>query len=247
MDWTASAVAFAGRASTLSSAAEILAGVVRHARAAGVGSVSLNLIAAPGLDDGPCSLVSRCWNDWENHYQANDLQRADPALRMLLSVDNPFTWRESLIHFPSREAARVLDACADLTGARDGLVIPVRTSRGVLMSVTFSGSDLDLRPEARAALWTLGLSLAAYGAAAPDGLAAQNLHWLASSIRPCPLSPRHVEILSLVVEGLTDDQISDRLRLSANTIHSHMAEIRRRVGVTNRMKAAFLAQQRGWL
>src|SRR4051812_37633233 len=53
-----------------------------------------------------------------------------------------------------------------------------------------------------------------------------------------PLSPRQQEVLELLAEGLTNEEIGRRLCLSANTVKFHLREIYDRLGVHNRIQAA---------
>jgi DNA-binding NarL/FixJ family response regulator len=53
-----------------------------------------------------------------------------------------------------------------------------------------------------------------------------------------PLSPRQLEVLELLAEGLTNEQIGRRLHLSANTVKFHVREIYDRLGAHNRIEAA---------
>jgi DNA-binding NarL/FixJ family response regulator len=52
------------------------------------------------------------------------------------------------------------------------------------------------------------------------------------------LSPRQREVLELVAQGLTNEEIGARLFLSAHTVKFHVREIYDRLGVRNRIKAA---------
>jgi DNA-binding NarL/FixJ family response regulator len=52
------------------------------------------------------------------------------------------------------------------------------------------------------------------------------------------LTPREVEVLRTISVGLTNAQAAERLQLSVHAIKFHLAEIYRRLGVTNRTEAA---------
>jgi DNA-binding NarL/FixJ family response regulator len=52
------------------------------------------------------------------------------------------------------------------------------------------------------------------------------------------LTPRELEVLQLVASGLTNAQAGRSLELSVHAIKFHLAEIYRRLGVTNRTEAA---------
>ncbi len=51
------------------------------------------------------------------------------------------------------------------------------------------------------------------------------------------LTPRQVEVLRLVAEGLSDQQIAERLVLSPHTVHRHVANIYVRLGCSSRPAA----------
>jgi DNA-binding NarL/FixJ family response regulator len=51
------------------------------------------------------------------------------------------------------------------------------------------------------------------------------------------LSPREAEILTLISQGLTNEQITGELYLSLNTVKSHIRSAYRKIGVTTRAQA----------
>ncbi len=59
------------------------------------------------------------------------------------------------------------------------------------------------------------------------------------------LSEREREVLRLVAEGLSDSDIADRLVLSPHTVHRHVANIRRKLGLRSRSAAAAAAARAG--
>lgn len=61
------------------------------------------------------------------------------------------------------------------------------------------------------------------------------------------LTPREQEILSQVIEGASDKEISDTLVISLHTVKSHMRNILAKLHVNNRREAAQLARHRGWV
>jgi DNA-binding NarL/FixJ family response regulator len=61
---------------------------------------------------------------------------------------------------------------------------------------------------------------------------------LASDGRLDALSPRELEVLSMIVEGLTNVEIADRLVIATSTVQSHVKRILHKLGVKNRTEAA---------
>jgi pimeloyl-ACP methyl ester carboxylesterase/DNA-binding CsgD family transcriptional regulator len=59
------------------------------------------------------------------------------------------------------------------------------------------------------------------------------------------LSAREREVLRLVAEGLSDAEIGARLVLSPHTVHRHVANIRRKLGLRSRSAAAAAAARAG--
>jgi two-component system, NarL family, response regulator LiaR len=56
-----------------------------------------------------------------------------------------------------------------------------------------------------------------------------------------PLSQREVEVLRLVVDGLTNQKIAERLVVSIETVKSHMRRIMEKLAVSDRTQAAVRA------
>lgn len=52
-----------------------------------------------------------------------------------------------------------------------------------------------------------------------------------------PLTPRELEVLALLVEGLTNKQIAERLVMSSHTVHSHVRTIFSKLHVSSRASA----------
>jgi LuxR family transcriptional regulator, maltose regulon positive regulatory protein len=62
-----------------------------------------------------------------------------------------------------------------------------------------------------------------------------------------PLSPRELEVLRLVAEGLTNQQIAALLVISVRTVKKHIENIHGKLGVQNRTQAAARARDLGLL
>jgi len=66
-----------------------------------------------------------------------------------------------------------------------------------------------------------------------------------SAANPFALSQREMEVLQLLVEGLSNQEIADKLCLGTETIKTHMRHIMRKLSVSDRTQAAIKAMRQG--
>jgi len=62
-----------------------------------------------------------------------------------------------------------------------------------------------------------------------------------------PLSPREMEVLTYVSQGLSNKEIGSTLGISEQTVKNHINAIFNKIGVNDRTHAALFAIQRGWV
>lgn len=62
-----------------------------------------------------------------------------------------------------------------------------------------------------------------------------------------PLTAREREVLSVALSGASLTEIAMQLVLSEGTVRNHLSATIQKLGVHNRMEAARLAEQKGWL
>jgi len=62
-----------------------------------------------------------------------------------------------------------------------------------------------------------------------------------------PLTNREREVLSIALFGASLEEIAARLVLSEGTVRNHLSTAIQKLGARNRMEAARLAEQKGWL
>jgi len=60
-----------------------------------------------------------------------------------------------------------------------------------------------------------------------------------------PLTPREIEVLELLAEGLPNKAIADRLKISDQTVKFHVSSISTKLGAANRTDAVRRAVRRG--
>jgi two-component system response regulator DesR len=64
---------------------------------------------------------------------------------------------------------------------------------------------------------------------------------------PDPLTDRERQVLRLADEGLSSAEIARHLKLSEGTVRNYLSETIGKLGARNRVEAARIARQRGWL
>ena len=64
---------------------------------------------------------------------------------------------------------------------------------------------------------------------------------------PDPLTDRERQVLRLADEGLSGEAIARALKLSEGTVRNYLSEAIGKLGAANRVEAARLARQKGWL
>jgi DNA-binding NarL/FixJ family response regulator len=84
-------------------------------------------------------------------------------------------------------------------------------------------------------------------------------HWLAEEMEKArhlysepgspfhPLSGREMEVLTCVVEGMSNKEIASSLGISHQTVKNHVTSILRKFGVEDRTQAVVYALKRGWV
>jgi DNA-binding NarL/FixJ family response regulator len=61
------------------------------------------------------------------------------------------------------------------------------------------------------------------------------------------LTPREMDVLCLVAQGLTNHHIARQLGLSVRTVEAHLTNVYAKLNVGSRTEAALLAQRKGWV
>ena len=207
-------------------------------RAFGVKYYSTISVAPAGQALVPRVLLGAVDPVWTEHYVRRSFGAVDPAMRMIFESNKPFSWSEAASRSTDLKGRRVFDEVADVTGATEGLVVPIHERFGGTSAVILSGPDLELDPAARPVLHLAAVyftGLAQDLAARPDRDA------------PCPLTDRQLECLRWVMDGKSDWEIGGILGISEHTAHNHVEAAKRSLGVATRSQAFVQAWRRGWL
>ncbi len=62
-----------------------------------------------------------------------------------------------------------------------------------------------------------------------------------------PLSPREVEVLDAIAQGMTNKQVAYALSISLQTVKNHMSNILRKLSANDRTQAVLYAMRQGWI
>src|SRR5689334_24591903 len=90
-----------------------------------------------------------------------------------------------------------------------------------------------------------GVRSAARGESPIDPKAARQLLRARGSRVAAGLTPREIEVLSLVRRGLANKQIARSLDISERTVKAHLTSAFQRIGVVDRVQAALWAERNG--
>ena len=138
-----------------------------------------------------------------------------------------------------------LDLAADLRkqGSAPRVIILTTFARpGYLRRALDAGASGYLLKDAPSAQLAEAIRRVAGGGRAIDpSLAAEA--WT----EPDPLTDRERQVLRLADEGLTGEAIARSLKLSEGTVRNYLSEAIGKLGAGNRVEAARLARQKGWL
>lgn len=172
---------------------------------------------------------------WERHFSEARLHEIDPVLLRAERTPIPFFWDAVFRAEPiTKSQRRVLAEAAGL-GLAHGYTAPLHLSwlPGALRascSVVPDDSRIDPRSFPMVDALATYLYASLFRARAPWCMAL-----------PCHLTQRERECLTLAALGKTDWEIGHVLRLSEATVHTHVEQAKRRLGVATRMQAVVRA------
>lgn len=189
---------------------------------------------------GTFVLTTNYHADWATRYQGLHYDQIDPVIQVAKGSRAPFLWGTGAFLKPFRKRQKLVFHEANEFGIAHGFSIPINGRNGLEL-VTFT---TDNRSAVRQAFADHGgrLIVAAYHIA--DTLNA--LEPQAGS-EQMPLTPRERESLIWVAEGLTSQEIADRMNISASAVNYHLNNAGRKLSARNRHHAALLALKKQWI
>ncbi len=140
------------------------------------------------------------------------------------------------------ERAALLLGTADVTREAIGAPVPLceRARRECAVASVRARMGEEKFSRARTAGSVMTLEVAFSRAAEPD-TPQDSPQEIAQDV----LSAREAEVLGLVAEGLTDQEVAQRLYLSPRTVGRHLSSVYRKLGVKSRTAAVRAATERG--
>jgi ATP/maltotriose-dependent transcriptional regulator MalT len=143
-------------------------------------------------------------------------------------------------HEEARRASEdAIDRLTDASAPYDAAVARLWLARALL--------GLGRADSAAAAAGAARDAFGALGAVREHGAAEALLAAPAAPAGLGELSPREVEVLRLVAQGLGDAEIAERLVLSPHTVHRHVANVRTKLRLPSRTAAVAYAARAGLL
>jgi len=146
---------------------------------------------------------------------------------------------------PAPSAADLVEVWRTSVSAFDryGHAFEAARSRARLAAALHASGDEAASHEAVAAARQVAVALGAAPLLAE--LDAVHPSAAASGTAKTPLTPREVEVLALVAQGLTNGQIGRQLFISTKTVSVHVSNLLAKLGAAGRTEAAAIARRRG--
>lgn len=220
-------------------ASKLCSCMLRYARRLGVTNLLAGEMPPPRASrrEQLSHVLLDAWpREWSERYFTNGYLYRDPTIRLVKRINAPFLWSElgDLCELDSR-ARRVMDEAGEFR-LKEGLTFAFSTVERRPVGFSLAGEKLDTDPSERAALEFI----AVYALGCAIVLAEGN-----RSRAPVHLSPRQHDVLRWASEGLTVNQIADRLGISDHTADTHLRMVRERFGVTSTVQAVAEALRLG--
>ncbi|RUX69804.1 LuxR family transcriptional regulator [Mesorhizobium sp. M7A.F.Ca.US.006.04.2.1] len=218
---------------------EICRHILGYAGRIGATNLLAGLIPPPQAlkHDQASHVILHAWPEqWSERYFSKGYLYRDPTIQLVNRGSTPFLWSEidnlcKVCPF----GRRIMDEATDFRLC-EGLTVPFATLDGQPVGFSVAGEKLDPDPHDRLAFQLVAAY--AFGCAAVITDAKRD-------IRPARLSPRQRDVLRWAAEGLTVDEIADRLAVSRNTADTHLRAARERLGVASTVHAVAEAFRHG--
>jgi LuxR family transcriptional regulator len=215
---------------------DVLDHMRRDLRGVGVEDFGIFRFTYEGLPREKWMLGGRFPGTFAKHVYKGDFHDS-PVVRHCGRVVEPFFWYDTP-PLDAKDAERFKRARED--GVPEALVVPVPGPKGAI-GVGWFGSATNSRSELQKHRFTIQVICIA------------GFYRLKDLVDPPEepaqgrLSKREREVLRLVAEGMSSEEIGDKLHLSDRTVDWHISKAMDRLHAKNRVQAVVLAMQKGAL
>lgn len=219
----------------LGNADQIMDELVKTLNKYGIAYSAMSFLPSPTVKSHDYAmLIERLPPGFMSHYLAEDWLPHDPALRHCRVTLLPFRWVHEAPYNRLTEPLTVtaVNGMAEL-GLSDGYVVPVISSRHRMGQVFVGGDDIALPDDELRALHFMAVY------AFDRVLMVRNDG--AGEMPITTLTAREREALTLAATGLSTEDISERLHISARTVTWHIRNSCEKLGVVNRTAAVAMA------
>ncbi len=170
---------------------------------------------------------------WADFYRTAGLIDRDPFIDALMHRSAPFTWTDLRADRAfSRSGARILNLAA-AAGWREGLIVPVRQPSERIGFISLAGTRSCTDQVDRKYLTLIAACLHNHVRTLVGR------HGFA--VAPAGLTPREIDALRLVVQGMSDGAIGHALGIASSTAHEFVEKAKRKMNVRSRAQLAALA------
>jgi LuxR family quorum sensing-dependent transcriptional regulator len=172
--------------------------------------------------------------EWRHRYLSRGYSFRDPMVLELCRTVHPFTWEEVCERRRYEPQDWMIVDEASEWGMLHGFVVPILLTGGRVHTITMSGASPRRDFKAKAELHLV--SIYAH---------ARALNLRLKETPPTPLTKRERQVLQLVSDGKSDWEAGSVLGISASTVHKHVENVKKRMGVSTRMQAVINAIRNG--
>ena len=172
-------------------------------------------------------------DDWRKFYLSSGFVERDPVVEAMRRYREPFTWAQlRKDRTISAAGVEALQICAD-HGWTDGLAVPIPRGdrRFGLVGLVCRQRSLSVGEKGLLTMLSLCFHERLRNLAPAHGFATP----------PLGLTRREIDCLRLVARGLTDGEISRRLKISQPTAHGYLENAKRKLQAPTRARAIALA------
>lgn len=203
-----------------------------------LGARHINIAVYDYTDDQPVSIHILTYPmDWVTHYIRNHFGEFDPLLSLDYRRARQLDWQEI---YASGDAAKIFASFVDAGHGRNAIttIVPLNAKYHCGLSLVFDCLDAEW-PKFKSET----MELFRFEADRIGDLYLKT--YKAQSVNPVKLTPREQQILSLVAQGKTDDEIATLLGLGKWTIVGHLQSAKYKLGSSNRTSAVATAITHG--